>query len=508
VAHGHKVDRTGRPNLHDDVLSLRAVYVGEQNATIGMFKDRFVAGALLSSSTTLTSGLEVSDRNILVENELKPLVDERIEAVPTAFEYKASEETPEAVKLAEETNEWAAGRVTPDGHDLVSLFQVMTEDQEKDGRTAVSMGTVEKDGETKVWAEARDAARIMPLYGEPDNPALVTGWELRWTRKASGSQPAAEFVEVVTAQTRTLKSGGKSIEEEEHGLGFIPMVVVPRNIVKGSPIGSSGIGELIQGYLNFLWATYMRNVANKYAAFPVWVPMDEITAMALAGDEDGRGATQIEVTPGAVLIYRLEPKGGSVDFSSLEKQRSDSLECLRRQGRGEQDQAARADMRSGKAKVIGRRGMDRYAGRKLTLLKVGLEMLATIRWWLLNPKMVGTEAPLIVEMADQLDTDPEEQRERGKMWIEMFKVGLAKVIHVLRQFQRLALIDEDVDVAEMAAEIEAMDEEKATTRMEQMAAIVNRDQENNNSEEGGNPPPPGANGEERRANGDGRPRQT
>jgi len=491
-----------------DPAYLRALYDGDPAVTIGAVKRRFIGKAVTGNSGAAL-GYDESARNILVENELKPLIDERVEAVPTDFSFEALEDgddpEPDALAdpsadpaapapaapapaepppspgeaLAAEVEAWARGPVTPDGLDLYTLFLQFVEDQEIDGAVAVVMGRYgeghPRAGEA--WVVARDATGATPEYGDPERPLEITAWQFEWWEACAVSADAADgttrrkLEERIDATTRTLWVNGVEAENETHALGFIPVAVAPRRLVRGSPLGDSGVAELEQAYLNFLWADHMRNAANKYTAFRVWAPGDEAAAMAIQGDEDGGGMSNIQVGPSAVLKLNLEPRGGDVDLTSIENQRRESLETLRRLGRGESDQTERADMRSGKAAVVGRRGLQRYAARKLVFLKLLLQRIATIRARLVEEVGPNEEIPVCVHFADAEDADPTEQRERGKFWLEAFKAGAASARIVYAEWQRLGLVDEDADVAAMAAEVEAQGAEEAAASMERAMAI-------------------------------------
>lgn len=455
---------------------LRALYEGDQAVTIAMLKRRFVGSAAGAAS----QNYDETARNMLVSNELKPLIDERIEAVPSDFSFEADEPVPipgsaalpltPAQKLAFETQEWAEGPVTPDGFDLYALFDSGKADQEIAGNVALVLGKFGSNGTRpgEVWVQSRDATpdRAIPAFDDPANPCEVTSWTFKWI------DSGRKMVETFTLTERTLTVNGLEAEREALNLGFLPVIVMPRRIIKGSRLGDSGVRELEQAYLNFLWIEYLRNLCNKNTAFRVWCPGDDVTAMALQGDNDGTGATSIKIRPGVVFKYNLDPRGGDISLESVENQRADSLETLRRLGRGEEDADQRGDQRVAKAMVLGRRGLQRYAAGKIVFLKAMLMQVAAMRYWLLNPAKAKQPVPIVVEFPDLQDSDPIEQRERGKLWMEAFKVKLATPLMVFKQWQRLKLLDEDEDIEAMAASIEALGEAEAMASMERMMTLA------------------------------------
>lgn len=497
---------------------LRALYDGDRSATMALLKQRFISSSLTIAQVP---GYDESTRNMLVENELRPLVDERIEAVPSDFSFEPDSEMPEceepeelrpmgalperpateapeggpglveaesgqgpepedesvivaepseAETLAADIQEWAEGPCTPEGHDLYALFDKLKADQEIAGTAIVVLGRFGSEDPARpgeVWVQDRDGAEeaAEPTYGNPSNPREITAWKFTWY------EGARKVVETYDSTNIVVEVDGKRESKTPHGFGFMPVVVAPRRFVRGKAHGDSGIKEMEEAYLNFLWASYMRNVANKFTAFRVWVPADDVTLMMVQGDSDGTGMTRIRVMPGAVLKGNFEARGGDISLESIENQRADSLETLRRIGRGEEDSDKRSDQRVAKAMVIGRRGMERYAAGKCVFLKAMLLQIATMRHWILNPGSVGKPIPVCVEFADQRDADPAVMLDRAKLWLEAFKAKLAKPLMVFKQWQRLKLLDEDAPLEAMAAEIDALGEADAIASMERMAAL-------------------------------------
>lgn len=464
---------------------LRALYDGHRATTVHAIKSRFVGGAVRGSGSAYV-GYDESFRNFLVENELRCLVDERIEAVPTDFSFQdnvkaaaKSGEKPEGdpgarpLTPAEDVTAWAECAVGPDGRDLWALFEQMRADQEIDGRAIGVMGLYGAEDERagEAWIVLRDGATATPEYDQ-DRPLVVIAWTFEWTEGSQGGAVPRRFCERVDTKRRTLHVDGKVVEDETHSLGFLPVVVAPRRVAKGVPHGDSGILEMEEAYSNFLWASYQRNVANKYTAFRVWGPADETTAMALQGDNSGAGPSRQNVAPGSVLKLNLKPLGGDVDLSSIENQRRDSLDTLRRIGRGEQDQAERADNRVAKAAVVGRRGLQRYADSKCVFLKLALQQIATIRARLLGRIGPTEQLPVDVIVGDVQDADPTEQRERFKAWVEAYKAGAIDERFLLEQAQRLAMLDEDTDLEAALERILAKHEEEAAASMTRATAAL------------------------------------
>lgn len=452
-----------------DKRRLRAIYLGDKQTTLGAFKDRFMG---FSGSQGSNAGYDESDRNILVENELKPLIDQRIEALPATFEIESEDDDAgveiDGESIHELAEAWAKGRATPDGLDLYAVYEQVKRSQEIDGEAVLVLG---KTNDVP-WVEVRDAVTLDRLSDDPSNPARVTGWRIGWTRIKEGRE--VPCVETITETTWTLLEGAEVIKDEAHGLGFIPVVVIPRTMELGGAMSMPGPGELVEAYLNFLWANYLRNIANKYTAFRVWCPNDDITAAALAGDGAVGGVSSHSVYPGAILKANLVPRGGDVDLSSIENQRADSLRTLREIGRGESDPQSRTDMRSGKASVIQSQGLMRYAATKALLIRLGLGQLFTI--WARLAGHIGPdeESGICVLLHDQDKADPAEARMTGEMWIKAYAAGLVTEERVLKEFQRLALLDEDTDIDAMIAELQEKAEASQAASMERMAAVLEK----------------------------------
>ena len=123
-------------------------------------------------------------------------------------------------------------------------------------------------------------------------------------------------------------------------------------------------------------------------------------------------------------------------------------------------------MRSGKAAAIGSRGLRRLGQLKALLLKIGLEHIATL--WARLSGEIGPEeeAGISMVLVEPEAMDPAEKRETAKLWIQAVASGMATKAQALAAWQRLGLIEEDQDLAEMVSELEEASEAAAVRAME------------------------------------------
>jgi hypothetical protein len=445
----------------DAIGKFRDLFRGDLDTTVREFRDRW-------ESSQLTQGKNVTSRHIVVQNELSPILAKRIESMPKSFAYKVDEEQGGAEKDAADLSAWAGRSISPDGRTLYEMLPESHEDQEIAGSAALRIGFDKSTGEP--WLAVRDTEG-MTVKSDPMNPHELT--EVRFTWWVDGVQ----FEEVLTADSRTVMKAGEVTESDE-GFGWVPVVLVPRCICKGTPVGTSGVAELLQGYMNVLLALYWMTIANKYAG-KVWcVDPAADDGWALA-DQDGGGVTKWRIIPGAFHPVPIKQVGSQDIPAGALAQYTEAIQSLYRQGKVRMPGGDQADMRSGKAMLIDTLELRDYLIGKVARLRRALEQIGD-RWgWLMGRKVYPEPLGVIAEFPDLVDDDPAEARERGKIWLDLWKGGGATLLGLLTEWQRLGLLDQDASPDKMAADLEAKDAESQTSEMARMAAQLQLTREQN-----------------------------
>lgn len=420
----------------------RALVRGDREATIGAVKDRYVATDTISQSV---GGYDETRRNFPVLNELGAIIGRRIDAMPNTFEIESEDEAAQEAVRA-----WASGVVTDKGGDLYSLAYGIARDQERDGN-AVLIPYVE-DGAFRVLLRDTEAMEVTldPDTGRPVSYAFQYG--------------DGEHVYRQTVDAESITTNGVAVP---HGLPEIPVIVIPREDDHGSPVGVSGVAELLEAYLHFLWSSYLLNTANKYESHGVYCPDPSGDTGAFLPDASGSGRKQFRISPGMLYPISIKKVGGNINLDSLLEQVREAKATLYRIGRVRQDRQG-ADMRSGKAQLIDTAEMRDYAERKLGLVRAGLNRV--VRMWATWAGLAPSV--FLVTFPSLQDDDMAEQTKRAELAlkaVEVFGVAVAAKI-----WQGAGLIDEDMDLSTMIAEIEARQEGQAAQAMERAAAMLGR----------------------------------
>lgn len=504
--------QTTRPGQRD-VARLRLVRQGDLDTIWSAWQARFLASGARLNDTQGT--LTVSRRDVEIVNELGPIVDARIQAVPllSSFEpdatddKKAEDADPEdgdskggssrseAESFAEDLNAWASSS-DGDSLDLFSAWREVIDDQEGDGVAAVVMGL--RDGEP--WFEVRDTVGLT-VQAQKLNPRKPESISFHWCEvepNAKGDPQEIKHEERFTAMDRVRLADGKIIEEEPHGLGVIPVVLIPRRRTKGVLIPAPGTAELEEAQLNYLWSRYLLNAANKYEAHGLYCtdPADERADMLPTGGANA-GMSKFKTSPGALVPIGIQKVGGSINTQTLQAQCQMNLDSLRRIGKvREQGAGGTADMRSGKAMLVGSEEMRGYIAEKLVFLRAGARRIATL-WGILTGRLQpGDTAPVVPVMETEDDQDPAEATKRGEFWLKVRTAGECTSERFYIETQRNGLLDEDADPAAIAAEVEAEQAEDADRLAAQMieaakaAKPAGKDDEKQDGPTGPPMPPP------------------
>ena len=446
-----------RAHAAEEIRSWRLIAEGDREETLAKFRERW-------QSVEVSTSNQASRRAIPVQNELTPIVEKRVEAMPQTFEVMpdeggATEE--EAAAL----DKWLGGCLEG-GRSLYGAMGEIAEDQEIIGNAALVAGRKE-DG--TVWVRIRDTCGL-EIESEPLSPREIRAVVFRWQVGLGvdgGATRNREYVERFGPEGRTLSIDGVMTEQDE-GLGFIPVVIIPRRVRKNSPLGDSAMPMLEEAYMSLLWALYLINRANRFAG-KVWCPDAAADDGWALPDQDGNKVTTLPIVPGAFHPIPLRQVGSQdIPAGALEQYR-EALDTLYRVGKVRRPLGDSADMRSGKAMLIDTLELRRYTENKAKLAKQGLESLCDIWGWLSGRRSYPDPMGVTVQLPDLVQDDPGEQRERAGLWLDARRAGECTRPQFFRAWQRLGMVDDDDDPDALAAEVEEDAEAEQLTQAERVA---------------------------------------
>lgn len=446
-----------RAHAAEEIRSWRLVAEGDREETLAKFRDRW-------QSPEVSTSNQASRRAVPIQNELTPIIEKRVEAMPQTFDVAAEEGGASEQEVAE-LGEWL-GECLEGGRSLYGAMGEIAEDQEVPGNVALVAGRGE-DG--KIWARIRDTCGL-EVETEPLSPREIKAVVFRWQVPLGvegGASRNREYVERFSAEGRTLTIDGR-VEEADGPLGFIPVVIIPRRVRKNSPLGDSAMPMLEEAYLSLLWALYLINRANRFAG-KVWCPDPSADDGWALPDQDGNKVTTLPIVDGAFHPIPLKQVGAhDIPAGALEQYR-EALDTLYRVGKVRRPLGDSADMRSGKAMLIDTLELRRYTEAKCELVKGGLEALCNLWGWLSGKRSHPEPLGVTVQLPDLVQDDPGEQRERAGLWLDARRAGECTRPQFFRAWQRLGMVDDDEDPDALAAEVEEDAEAEQLTQAERVA---------------------------------------
>lgn len=451
----------GNQGTREDGLleTFRSLYRGDRAATVGMLKARFIA-----FDVSFESALSESHRNFPVENELKAVLDKRIDGMPNTFSITHEEEPRQ-----EAADEWAGARITARGRSLYASWNMQARDQELDGNVALILSGKPDALRVAVRDTVAMTVDVDQLSGKAER------YRFAWSEKAPGGE-GIDYMETIDATSHSVQVGGR-VSRTVHGYGFIPVVVIPREEVHGSPVGVSAVSELIEAYAFYLWSVYLLNVANKYEAGGIYCPDPASDTGAMLPDDTTAQAPSFRMTPGGYFPIPTKKVGGNITAESIRAQIDNATETLYRLGKVKRDRGDSGDMRSGKALLIGTLELMDYVQRKLSLMRDGLVQLLDMWAWARGETPIGEPSGYGVEFPAIDDDDASENTKRGELWMKAEAQGVVEVEDMLQAWQRLKLLDEDADVLAMATRIRENRDASEASEMQRMADTIKAQQD-------------------------------
>ena len=437
----------------DEIEEFRALAEGDPDATISAWRSRF-------QSSELSDGKEVSKRNLPIQNDLTPIVDKRIEAMPSTFQFTPDENLGSDSGLADKLNAWAAGMVMEDGRDLFTALEEIYTDQEVDGAAAIVLST--NDLGVPQLA-IRDVSHL-EVETDPLRPRLVISAVFEWEQDVDGK--AVKYVQEITKTEQILRIDGEPDVVTAWPHGFLPVVIIPRNLQKASPLGTSSLPALKEAYLSVLNALAWLNLANKFSG-KMFCPDPAGDDGWAVPDQAGGGITEMRVIPGAFHPIPMKQFGSDSQPTGILEQYREALGALYRLGKVRKPGDEGADMRSGKAMIVDTVELLMYIATKVAMLRIGLSQLANMVAWLMegSGRAYPEPAGVFAEFPDSNDADPQEQRERAKLWSDEEKNGGATTRQKFAGWQANGMLDENANPDDMADEVEEQREAKEASAM-------------------------------------------
>lgn len=454
----YSISRVG-PVSHDlrtRVERCRRIYGGDFEETFATFKQRF-------QSSDVSAGQGVSRRDFLLINELKPAINRMVEAMPATFTFGVDTKRGGVEAVAEQLNKWAGTRIAGPGRSLFSAFRMICKRQVIDGYVPI---VVTLDGDTP-QVRIRDAAQAVvetdPLTGELER---VTFEWLEPVKQGAGPKDieAATLRQVIDRQASTISRGQEKGIPTPHGLGFVPVVLIPLRDEGNSLLAPSYIEDAEEAYLAFLKSWYLLSIANNYEAHGLYCddPAAEDSGDTLDDDVE-TGPKTIATFPGGYVPKAIKKVGGNINPTSILAAIDRTLQALHHQCKVRLESQVSTDNRSGKAKLIDTAEMRADVSIRSTILKDRLEQLGEIVWQMMGNKLPEGGLGLTVELPCVDEVDQQEQRERGKLLLEARLAGELTREQFFEGWYALGLFDEDLDpkILAQAAEAEAESQKEA-----------------------------------------------
>jgi hypothetical protein len=416
----------------------RALYAGDRAVTVEHLKSIAIA-----SGVDRASGLDASYRDFPVLNELRAIIDRRIDIMPKAFDFVPDETRNGDEQLARRLNAWA-------DIDLREIMPEFYRDQELDGNAAPVLSR-EAPGEP-IRCTLRDTQQL-GLSIDPRTRRYLAARFVWSDRMPDGAELL--YRQTFDDRSESFMAGEREAQPQRlHGFASVPVVIVPRIREHGRVLGVSGVPEHVEAYMHFLWSHYLLAVANKYEAFGIYCPAKGEDSGALLPDQDtGRQAT-FEIRPACLYPIPVEKVGGNINVGSIVSQLEDARAVLYRIGKV---RAAREqiDARSGKAIMMDTAELRDYAAKKLLQTRRGLMRIAELVAWAEGWVPVGQSVGVSINFEDDTGSDAAEQSKRAETWFKLWAAKGCTTEQLLFQWQRLGMLDEDDDPKAMAEAAEA-----------------------------------------------------
>jgi hypothetical protein len=355
------------------------------------------------------------------ENEAAKVINRRVNYLPVEF-YLDAEEGKEANK--ETWEEYFQG----DYFDNKPLLQLLTDiyyDMELGG-IAILVGYPNPDDpKSPIWIKQTN----IEYYPETDDENIfkVKAYRFVLSRSQVDDKGNTEDVEViiqVTPEEQTVTVNGAVQEENTVKLDIsngeeiiLPVVLFCREDLDGVYC-RPGMAELLNGQRNLNQGLTKRNQATKYDSFGVWCPDgEEYNGMDLSGNPSGNNK-QWNIRPGSYVPFPIRKVGGATAISSIEKEVEEARDDIRAAGLfvDSTEVSGATNGESGRAKMIGTRGLRDYGARLLPKVKNSLNEMLEISGYISGTKTEGISfkaPPIEKEDPEMIANKADRMQERG-----------------------------------------------------------------------------------------------
>jgi len=442
--------------LHDDLEKYEDFYNGKRATIFNEFKTRWVDTANVATSS------QFNERNFFFQNDIRVIQDTRVSFMPGYFDVMITNGEDENEEQTAKVQEWLDGPYFGGGRSFWEALPGYYKAQENSGTLFLMM--TRKEGVINI---SKLYSTDVTIVTNPTNVYEVTEYRFEWEEEIDSGEEGTrnEQMKLIVDKTnyRTTQ-GGRTIEEEAHGFGFIPIIKIVRDEVDGTPYGRSGIEDLIEPQNEVNVALTKRAWATKHNSFRVWCPK---------GNDGGISAgTSIVITPGSLVPIPIEAVGGDIDMTAVENELNDALDHLYRIGsvpRKMKEETA-AEASSAKALNTLLQSLKIYTNRKLIYLKRGFEEMIA------NAFGIDLKNVVITWPSDD-DEDPAQVIDRARFLSEL---GLTE--EALR-----TLGYEDKAIEELMKQKEAADAEREAKAMELREKFMGDDESKDTLTEGQKP---------------------
>lgn len=424
----------------DDLVKYQKFYDGDRTYIYNEFVSRRV-------NSDIATDDRLSVRDFYYQNEIKTIQNTRINFVPTVFDVEVQSKNGDANEgLTKEVLDWLGGPWFGQGRSFWEALPGYYKMQENAGTLFLKL--LIKDKQIQVQ---KPYSEDVTITVDSADVSKIVSYEFKWYETVTfldGTEQEVEIKEVVDGESYKRYQAGELMEETRHGLDFIPVVIIVRDEIEGSPYGSSGIEELIESQNNVNVALTKRAWATKYNSFQVWCPEQ---------GADVAPGTSLKVTPGALSPIAIKAVGGNIDLSSIENELDDSLTHLYRTGcvpRPDDKEVITAE--SGVALNTKLEPLKRYTEGKVVYLKDGFEKLIS---YFLQMKRKGDSFTVVV-------TYPSLEREDKAFLME--KANFMRAGGHEEEALRILGYGEDT-IAKLAEETAKKEEEQAKKQAEWIA---------------------------------------
>lgn len=383
-----------------DILKYRNYFNGNITAMCSGFYSRF-------GDSDIQSADRIDNKDIPIKNHCREALQKRMALIPTstvAFEIFKDGESDDA--LNEYVNDWISGN-NFDGKDLWSWADEVLKDLEIDGEEPVKM--ILKNGIPQ--CRIIDSVKF-DIETSTTNILDVTGYTAEYEIEVNNSDETKSVTikETIDANGYRMTQDGAELPDPytaEHNFGFIPLVLIVRDRIKGETHGRSGMADLIEPQDNITRCSINIARANKYGGY------------GLFAFDDYSQATPdtISIEPGSIAgakLTRISASGADASLFDEEDKYIDHLYSLAGVKRTTKDEMKQAPNQSGKAITVLTAEGKRQVDKVMSALKNGLSTV--VRYALVMADKIDSpeDVKVVCTFEDLYTEDPQSRLSKAQ----------------------------------------------------------------------------------------------